>query len=669
MFMLNIVFFCYFIVDFYIIFIGGVLCPPSWTYFDDNCWFLSKNSLTYKQAERECKEIFHGTLGKIEDYNQQNFIHYMIEKNTLNEGDFTKLRDEKDTHVNKGCFKRVTGKNSEIPFSSKPNSIIIHSEISNLKSCLKECENVRENLNFNCLSILWYPETHDCLLNSEKESGSDRSNFSIVGIPNNIYYYEYTCSDGINFSFFNDKPNDGGGKFVPTNFEKSITEISNVRTCFGKHRHSSLKGFADKVISSISERECLSECWRCSDCLTNSSLCKSVTYYKESGECVMTSASIKSNREKFNDVEELSDFFDRKRECNIEDCENKEILISFILDGSESIGVDVFNRSLSVVSEILEQVNEVSIFWNVILFQFGSEHYIEIDSKQFDKLQDFRNLLSQIGWRREQYSNLVKSLESAMTTIGDEISKKQYDEVLTFIITDGFTNTSAIEEIPRFLLDFPSSHVYSISLTEAFDSNVLSKIVVDEDKLFSHKNYTQLLPTLSEKLCTFKIKDNIELLGEKKQTQFDFNTLSLNTDPESNSIDEIWIGLGRNEYGEMKWSDKTTPNSYVKKILHKLEVEGYDGNCVYLQNNQEFMITYDCDINRKYVCSFKPSLTIEEKFKRDYSMKAEFSSTTPKSAWTLQSEVVTSGGTNVDENTNFEDITMGNNIEPIKNPF
>ncbi|CEF63415.1 C-type lectin domain and von Willebrand factor, type A domain and PAN-1 domain and Apple-like domain and C-type lectin-like domain and C-type lectin fold domain-containing protein [Strongyloides ratti] len=667
MFKIKYIFFYVFIINFIYqnIFINAILCPPLWTYFDDNCWLLSKNLLSYKQAKRECEERYHGILTKVDSVDQENFIYYMIENNIIDEENFIKFNDDNNEKLSKKCFKRVIGKDSEISFSSKYNSIIAFSEVLNLKTCLKQCEKVRENLNFNCLSVLWYPETRDCLLNSEKETGSEKSNFSIVGIPNNIIYYEYTCSDFIDFSLLDDNININN--FKSTNFEKNFLEISNVRTCFGKHRHSSLKGFADKVISSISERECLSECWRCTNCLTNSSSCKSVTYYKESGECIMASASIKSNKEKFNNIEELSDFFDRKRECNIEDCENKEILISFILDGSESIGIDVFNKSLNVVNEILEQINEISIFWNVMIFQFGSEHYTELKSKQFDKLQDFRNFLSQIGWRREPYSNLVKSLELTMSTIGDEISKKQYDEVITFIITDGYTNVSAIEEIPRFLIDFPSAYTYSISLTDTFDSNVLSKVVIDENKIFSRKNYTQLLSILQEKLCTFNIQDVSKLSIQKNETQFDFKMSSLNEDPEPDILNEIWVGLGRNEYGEMKWSDNTSPNSYFKKILHKLEVEGYNGNCIYFQKNQKWMITDDCDIKRRYICRFKPSLTIEEKFKRDYSMRTDIS--TPKSVWTLQNEFEKNKDTTKDNNINFEDLSLKNNIDSVKDPF
>uniref|UniRef100_A0A0K0DU24 C-type lectin domain-containing protein n=1 Tax=Strongyloides stercoralis TaxID=6248 RepID=A0A0K0DU24_STRER len=666
MFIIKINIFYIFIINIFYhnIFISPILCPPLWTYYDNNCWFLSKNLLSYKQAKNECEERYHGTLTKIEDNYQENFIHYMIEKDL--EGDFKKFNDEEEAQLSKKCFKRVIGKDSEIPFSSKPNSIIVLSEVLNLKECLKQCEKVRENLNFNCLSILWYPETHDCLLNSEKDINSERSNFSILGIPNNIIYYEYLCSDFSNFSLFDGKSRDDNN-FRGTTFDNNILEISNVRTCFGKHRHSSLKGFVDKVISSISERECLSECWRCLDCLNNSSTCKSVTYYKESRECIMASASIKSNKEKFNNNEELSDFFDRKRECNIEDCENKEILISFILDGSESIGIDGFNKSLNVVSEILEQINEISIYWNVMIFQFGTEHYIELKSKQFDKLQDFRTILSQIGWRREQSSNLVKSLELAMSTISDEIIKKQYDEVITFIFTDGYTNISTIGEVPRFLIDFPSSYVYSISLTEAFDWNVLLKIVVDEDKLFSRKNYTQLISKLQDKLCTLKTQDPTKLGLEKMETQFDFKTSSLNTDPEPDTSNEIWIGMGRNEYGEMKWADKTTPNNYFKNILHKFEVEGYNGNCVYLQNNQKWMITEDCDVKRKYICSFRPSLTIEEKFKRDYSVGTD--SFTTKSPWILQNEFERINDITTENSLNFKEASIKNNIDSIRNPF
>uniref|UniRef100_A0AC35TL23 C-type lectin domain-containing protein n=1 Tax=Rhabditophanes sp. KR3021 TaxID=114890 RepID=A0AC35TL23_9BILA len=605
---------------FHLFYVDGVICPAPWTYFDDSCWLISKNVLSYNDAKNECRDRYGGFLTKVENEKQDSILTYLLEKNSQVK-DVKKHRDETSRPL-KDCFKKVKGKNAEIAFSNQPGAAVIFTDIKDLKSCLLECEHLRSDFNFNCLSVLWYKETHDCLLNSEKGSGSARATFSIQGIPFNISYYEYQCEEQAELLMKDDPQLDR------SNAIKGIisNEIPGVRTCFGKHKHSMLKGFADKIIHSFNERECLSECWKCTDCLPGKGMCKAVNFYKDAGECVMAGVSIKTNADKFNTDETLSDFFDRRRECALENCEEKEILVSFVLDGSESIGADAFNKSIKFVDDTITTIHEISEFWTVIIFQFGTTNYIELNSAQFDNLNQFRTFLAGIGWRRERDSNIVVSIEDAMNVITKQVNKRQYDEVITFIVSDGIGNVSVVEEIPRFVVEFPSVYVYTVALTEAINFNVLSRIG-GVNKTYTSNNYTNINSNLQKTLCSFN--GNIKKITQK-DTQ-PFSLFSFNNDEPLESLDEneVWLGLQRNDFGELKWIDQTQMNTYATSIVHLLEVEGEDGDCIFRKGIGKWQLTENCSFKKRFVCSFKPTLSIEEKFKRDYWIRADNVTTEP----------------------------------------
>uniref|UniRef100_A0A914C8S9 C-type lectin domain-containing protein n=1 Tax=Acrobeloides nanus TaxID=290746 RepID=A0A914C8S9_9BILA len=487
--------------------------------------------------------------------------------------------------------------------------------------CLNECINAKTRFQFDCRSVMWFRESSECILNSKSKDEVD----SIVSneLSFGVDFYDNECI------FDTVLPNTNG---VATH--RAELQISNiipgVRSCFTKYRHSSLVGYLDKILDNVTERECLSECWRCGEntqCFSQiDEMCKSVTYYGTSKQCIMTSKTKRVNPGFFDATENLSDFFERRRDCTYENCEDLEIGLIFVLDGSDSsLAPDSFNRSLILVDKTITEIHETTEFWRLLIIQLGSiePSVVEIPVSTFNTLDDMRNSLYSISWRNFSDGRQGESLLEVVQIVDQIKSNYDLDYSWVFFITNGL-NFDKIDEFVQIKnrKEFTS---FAIGVGDELNFPILEQLATSNDHLIHAQSPEMVAKQVSAKLCV-----NNGIVFQSKQTN-DWDTTLQNFHengirraiPLKNSAlasqtfqlikeEPVWLGLHRDEFGKMIWDNEAEISEYDQKLLNHLETGVDTGDCILWLQPKKW-IQSKCSLKYRYVCNLKPLQTINEK--------------------------------------------------------
>uniref|UniRef100_A0A7E4W932 C-type lectin n=1 Tax=Panagrellus redivivus TaxID=6233 RepID=A0A7E4W932_PANRE len=468
-----------------------IVCPTGWTYFDDRCWFKSAHNLTWSDASAECHDRYGAALATVKSERDSAFIGRL--KTAVESG--LRFFDQADPHFME-CFSKI------------PNSALLGSSVmspSNVKTaeqCVEECANSADRYDQACVSALWYRESKECVLNDKTRNDTDAVFIQDPEVSANIDYYEKICDVYTEDESATETPNETSGREIGSGIPRRKGEMTGVRTCFNKFKHSSLVGFVDRIHDNVTERECLSKCWRCSDCLgKEGEQCKSVTYYPEVKQCILAAASRRNNPEFFDNAEPAAVFFDRRRECLFEMCEDQEIDLVFAIDGSACMNHWGFNRSLELIDAIVTSIHETTEFWRVTVVQVGTEGpaVVEINRISFDTLDDFRRSLATIGWRRSPGHRLGDSLVDVADLAMRYAMSGETDFVWMLTLTNGFSDDKLEDfELLKRQNKFTS---FALGVGSELEFVNLQKIATSAEHLIHAQELKKVVNDVSSKLC------------------------------------------------------------------------------------------------------------------------------------------------------------------------
>lgn len=159
---------------------------------------------------------------------------------------------------------------------------------ANVDACKRECLDSTRLYSFECKSIMWYPETLDCLLNSRNRSPSlpaltqtphqgspmrprfdpdARDLFQVDTFGERVDYYDQNC-DGFpppgpvpttRGPFTGPLPPPLSSLLLPFDWGQ-LTGAARTEGCYRVFENAILVGYADEVIDGITLEECQTEC-------------------------------------------------------------------------------------------------------------------------------------------------------------------------------------------------------------------------------------------------------------------------------------------------------------------------------------------------------------------------------------------------------------------------
>ena len=161
-------------------------------------------------------------------------------------------------------------------------------------------------------------------------------------------------------------------------------------------------------------------------------------------QCVMTKESRRTQVDYFDQSEPLAMFFERRKDCLFEMCEDQEIDIVFAIDGSSKMNWYGFEKSLKLIDAIVTAIHETTEFWRLTVVQVGTEGpaVIEIERKSFDTMEEFRNALAGITCRKSPGNRLGDSLVEVADYAMRIADKEETDFVWMLTLTPGFSDDS-----------------------------------------------------------------------------------------------------------------------------------------------------------------------------------------------------------------------------------
>uniref|UniRef100_A0A915EX63 C-type lectin domain-containing protein n=1 Tax=Ditylenchus dipsaci TaxID=166011 RepID=A0A915EX63_9BILA len=611
--------------------VESLVCPYQWSFFKGNCWFVSLDAANWSEADWQCSNRYGASLATVQSLTDDRLIAHLVLKDEVDKA-------EEHNHLFNKFFFDALGSRLEDCFKKEENVVLLNSSlmspanISSASNCMEECLRSQPNYGFFCKSILWVADSLECVLNEQAyESNSTFPNLPKTDTASHkIVYYSNKCTELMEHHYLKDavkKPKD----------DKRRKEIAGVRSCFTKHRHSSLVGFADQVVVNITERECLDHCFRCTTCLTGSDQsCKSATYYPAQSQCILAAASKKANLEFFDQSEVLADFFERRRDCQPGSCEDQEIGLIFAIDGSNKMGRLGFEESMKLIYNILEGVQEITEFWWMCVIQLGTEGpaVIEIPLKEYFSLEEARKALKTLTWRgATTKSRLGESLVDSLEVVRQVLESSQLNSVWMLVLTNGWIDEDS-DDIQVFVQARKQENfnVISISPISPEEPNypILQQIASSTDHLIHwQRDKHQLLDQLNHLLCTHSkpifssLKEDMilqanakSLFHSPKQHASDIVQSKMHEQldqaykiPKNGSI--YWLGLRRNDLGQMEWKDGSVKQEFDQQILDILEAGKDEGDCIGWSSRH--WAQRDCGKRHKFVCRITPRMNINQK--------------------------------------------------------
>ncbi|KAK0411328.1 hypothetical protein QR680_005602 [Steinernema hermaphroditum] len=573
----------------------ALVCPEKWTFFDGKCWFYSTRSERWPEARDECRLRYGSDLAVISGERDDNFVNYLaFRADRLLQFDEGKAPSESE------CFERTPG------FVLLGSAVVSPGDVRSATECAEHCLHSTPRFAFVCKSAIWFEKTKECVLNDAAAAESPELFVKNSDSGKSVEYFENKCFDAI--------PVEEGPSVVG---REEIRMLPGVRNCFDKFKHSSLVGFADTVVENVTEKECLSKCWRCEKCLLGKR-CKSVVYYRGARECILLSRNRRGNSEAMNPLERGADFFERRRECLPENCADMEVDVVFVLDGSQSVGADRFNRSVAWVSEIVEAINEATEFWNAAVVQVGDSPVLDYDvpMDSFESLAVFRRNLSTVGWKRMPKSALGFA---ARRIVADWRNiRPNVDLTWVVFLTDGVTSDLVTTEY-ELMKNNRNLSIYAIGNSEFVDESTLRALATSERHVVANGTLDDVLKLFSRDICS---EESLEKMRPHQDRPLFPNTSEnaiFSDDPKPSTRHQgVWLGLRRGSYGTLEWVNASPlSEDYVKPIAKHLEILPENGECV-LREEEKMWHLEDCSEKHEFVCSMTPLQNINDKLRNSF---------------------------------------------------
>ncbi|TKR70399.1 hypothetical protein L596_022433 [Steinernema carpocapsae] len=569
------------------LFCKALVCPEKWTFFNGKCWFYSTQSERWPEARDECRLRYGSDLAVINGEREDNFLNYLA----FNSDRFIQFDTGTIPH-RRECFQKTEN------YILLGSAVVSPGDTRSLGECADHCLNSNARFAFSCKSAIWFETTKECVLNDGNSKDNPELFVENTDPKRVVEYLENNCIEAI--------PNEEDSNPVQ---REEIRVIPGVRNCFEKFKHSSLIGFADTVIENVSERECLSKCWRCEKCLLGKR-CKSAVYYREARECILLSKNRRGNLESMNSNEQSADFYERRRECVPENCADSEINLIFVLDGSQSIGAERFNRSVSWISDIVETINDATVFWNAAVIQVGETPAFDYDIplSSFDTLNAFRQNLSTIGWKRMPKSGLGFAARQIVSQWKEP--KETIDQTWIIFLTDGVNNDQITSEYHQMKANKNIS-IYAIGNSDFVDKSTLHALASSVQHVLTNGTLEEALHMFSKDICSEDALARMRPSSDAVSSLFNDEFVQKSSSTQGG----VWLGLRRGNYGTLEWVDGSALSEYyVKPIAKRLEILPENGECI-LREEEKMWHLENCMERHEFVCSSTPLQNLNDKLR------------------------------------------------------
>ncbi|GMT06475.1 hypothetical protein PENTCL1PPCAC_28649, partial [Pristionchus entomophagus] len=433
-----------------------------------------------------------------------------------------------------------------------------HIKVSSVQECLAICASSHSLLEWECTRIVYDNFSHGCLLlGSSPGEGEKLAVDPSFEAYNNLCWLEETTKNEVFFPEeeetpeIEDKVEDLKRKLVamkqiddlPTTVTlPSIVSTINVRKCFRRVPQATIQGRADDIYQNVSSTECLEKCMECDDCLGDDLPCMIAIYYDHVAECVLLRLKETEGIASLSTVEETSSLFWRDSNCEGADKCSPHMDLVIILDGSDSIGMDDFQKGLRVVQKLMGSVKQLT------------------DDVRMRVIQNV-------------------SIRSLLGSTVSQVIKNSRSATAKFVLfSDLF-----IEDNPKLIeieLGKTERPLITLSLTESSDRKLAERLTQgDISKIIHEREEENAEERLLRVIC-----------GENKREKREARLLETS---------RVWIGLRRTEEGDLQWSDQSTVNDFSRLSDRPSD----EKRCV--SSETEWNYT-ECEKELPFVCTFTP---------------------------------------------------------------
>uniref|UniRef100_A0A1I7RN79 C-type lectin domain-containing protein n=2 Tax=Bursaphelenchus xylophilus TaxID=6326 RepID=A0A1I7RN79_BURXY len=522
--------------------------------------------MTYDNAEHECNTRYGGNLATIQSEGEDQFVHFLKESSHKHPAFLNK--DEIRINL---CFQSI-----ENTLKISTETIILNN-IPSSSLCKQECVRLRFDLGFECNSVVWISNENECLLNI----GNITKN---VIVSEELQYYEDSCFD---------KPSE-----EPSDIPLAMP-VSQVRNCFAKTRFATLQGVVGKVYDRISLNDCLGECWNCEDCFEENK-CQTAIYYEEDAMCIITNVSAKITRERVV-KEDMSSLYEKRVKCLENNCEDLEVHLVFGIDPA------VYNETITkqIMIEIFSSVSRITEFVRVTAVLLSSSPSNLFDDLQYENENDFKFKLETLKVSADS-SDFEAGLIEFLNGV-DEHWTTTDDVDVTWVLV--LTDTAFQSRLGLFLdlkEGFRRFPLFSIGVGENLDFEKLEMIASSVDNIVHIQDPVTIGKALAPRICHQKPLRRFVTSRKLKKTKTDHSF--------------TWLGLHRNDYGKMEWSDKSVFGEYENEILKYLSVTQEDGDCILRKGTTNWAFA-NCTEKHNFMCTLEPRNKLEDIIKRRLNIK------------------------------------------------